>query len=714
MQSNYLVDGKYGIEDLVDIKELERIFMQFHKATGFTIGFLDHPGLNILIQVGWRDICTRMHRACTIGNDNCIKSNRHLLDNLDTPGKLIVEECDNGLVDCAFPIIIKGKHIASLATGQLLLHKPDLERFRKQAHDFGLDEKAYMAALKEVPVVSEEKLKSITTFIGEMAIMLSKVGYSRLIEKENSQRLELEIAARQQTEHELATEREQLIVTLKSIGDGVITTDTMGKIILVNKVAEKLTGYTLEQSIGQPLTNIFRIINQHSRETCENPVKQILSAGDIVSLSDDTLIINRDNSARTISISGAPIRDENATIIGVVIVFRDITDKQNAERALQNAQRLEALGVLAGGIAHDFNNILMAIMGQADLIRASHYPLPPDLIGISDILNAAKRAAELCDQMLAFAGRGLMKAENVNMKTLTEEMLNMLKTCISKKATLQLNIDEDLPYIYGTASQLRQILMNLVVNASDAIGDQNGSITISMGTTLWDKTNIQHHCIINPSKPGKYVYIEIADTGCGMTQQTIERIFDPFFTTKFTGRGLGLSATIGIISSHKGGLCLKSKVGKGTSFKVLFPAVETEKNTVDVAAGPKTLKGYGTILLADDEPSIRIICSKQLQHLGFDVMLAEDGLQAVQIYKEFTEKISCIILDLTMPNMNGEEAFKEIKKINPDARIVLSSGYCENDITERFKDMDLSGALQKPFTMAELKNMISTILPNQT
>jgi len=287
-----LVDGKYGIEDLVDVEELRWIFQRFHEATGFTIGFLDHPDLNVLIATGWRDICAKMHRASPISAESCYRSNRHLLDNLDTPGKLVIEECDNGLVDCAFPIIIKGKHIASLATGQLLLHEPDLERFRRQAREFGFDEKTYMDALSEIPVVPEDKLRSVTTFLGEMALLLSQVGYARLTIKEDAERLEREIAARKETEQALAAERERLLVTLRSIGDGVITTDTEGRIVLMNKVAEDLTGWSLPQSVGRPLAEVFRIVNEQTHEPCENPVNEVLATGQTVGLANHTVLLH--------------------------------------------------------------------------------------------------------------------------------------------------------------------------------------------------------------------------------------------------------------------------------------------------------------------------------------------------------------------------------------------------------------------------------------
>jgi PAS domain S-box-containing protein len=707
----HLVDGKYGIEDLVDIVELRRTFQRFYEATGFTIGFLDHPGLNVLIATGWRDICTKMHRSCPIAEENCLRSNHHLLDNLDTPGNLVIEKCDNGLVDCAFPIIIKGKHIASLATGQLLLHEPDLDRFRRQAREFGFDEDTYMNALAEIPVVPEDKLRSVTTFLGEMAMLLSQVGYAQLKAKEDAERLEREITARKETEHALDTEREKLLITLRSIGDGVITTDMEGNIVLINKVAEELTGWSFAQSVGHPLTEVFRIVDEQTRESCENPVLKVLATGQIAGLPNQTILVHADGTERAIADISAPILDNEDSLIGVVLVFRDVTQKQESERVLQNTQRLESLGVLAGGIAHDFNNILMGIMGHAELALDELPLLSPTRESLSEIMVASQRAAELCGQMLAYAGKGRFVKQDVSLQDVIEEILYMLKTCISKKATLNLNLEKSLPFMYGDPSQIRQILMNLVINASEALGDQSGVIAISTGTMDCSEEHFANGYIIASGKPGIYVYIEVSDTGCGMDEKTLERIFDPFFTTKFTGRGLGLSAVIGLVNSHEGALRVYSKLGRGTVFKVLFPAVEASKQREAEDVARDTWRGGGTVLLVDDEDTVRAVSSKQLRRLGFDVLTAEDGQQAIDMYRERRADIALILLDLTMPHMNGEEAYRELRRIDPDVRIILVSGYSETDIAARFAGMGLAGCLQKPYTLAKLRALLASLMP---
>ena len=388
------------------------------------------------------------------------------------------------------------------------------------------------------------------------------------------------------------------------------------------------------------------------------------------------------------------------------------------QEKLAQTQRLESLGVLAGGIAHDFNNILMTIMGHADLALDELSPLSPGRENITEIVTASKRAAELCSQMLAYAGKGRFERRNMNLGTLVEETLHMLKACISKKSILNLNLEKGLPCIHGDSAQVRQILMNLVINASEAIGDRDGIITISTETVDCSEQYLAKGDILAPAnlRPGPYVYIEVSDTGCGMDKNTVQRIFEPFFTTKFTGRGLGLSALMGIVKSHKGALRVYSEPGKGSTFKVMFPAIEETEEREPEEREPEgdlidAWHGFGTVLLVDDEKSIRAVCSKQLQRLGFEVLTAEDGRQAVDIYCGRKADIALVLLDLTMPHMNGEEVYRELRQINPDVRVILASGYSENDVSSRFAGKGLAGCLHKPYTLTKLSSLLSTLLP---
>jgi len=390
---------------------------------------------------------------------------------------------------------------------------------------------------------------------------------------------------------------------------------------------------------------------------------------------------------------------------GVVVSHMDITDRKHAEqkrmeteRHLLHAQRLESLGVLAGGIAHDFNNILAGIMGHADLARLSLPESAPALEDIEEIRLVVERAADLTRQMLAYTGKGKFSVTPVNLSQVVEDNKKMLAMLVSKKATMIYHLASDLPVIQADATQIHQVVLNLAINASEALGANSGEIEISTDTLQYGAAD----CTVNRGgidlREGLYVRLRIADTGCGMDKQTQARIFDPFFTTKFTGRGLGLATVHGIVRGHKGGMRVSSIAGEGTSFEVLFPAIDATHNfSTGESISSETWRGQGTVLVVDDEKIIRDLASRMIEQAGFGVLTARDGEEAIRIYELHKKEITCVLLDLTMPKMNGEETFRELRRISPDIPVVLSSGYSPIGVTERLAPLGLAGFLQKPY-----------------
>jgi PAS domain S-box-containing protein len=386
-------------------------------------------------------------------------------------------------------------------------------------------------------------------------------------------------------------------------------------------------------------------------------------------------------------------------------------DRMEMERRLLHAQKLESLGVLAGGIAHDFNNLLMAIVGYADLALLEVSPLSPARPSLEEIINASHRAADLCRQMLAYSGRGRFVMERLQMGEVVREMTHMLKTCISKKVLLNLDLAEDLPPVDGDPAQIRQVLMNLVINASEAIGEKSGVVTISTGARYCDAECLRGTLLDESLPEGLYVSLEVSDTGCGMDRETQARIFEPFFTTKFTGRGLGMSAVLGIVRGHRGILKVYSEPGKGTVFRLFFPAsVEAAEPSTKEVGPSSEWRGRGTILVVDDEESILGVARLMLEKLGFSVITAGDGREAVEVYRVRGHEIAMVLMDLTMPHMNGEEAFRELRKMNPGVRVILSSGYSEHEIAARFEGIGLAGFIQKPYRLAGLRESLRGIV----
>jgi PAS domain S-box-containing protein len=416
------------------------------------------------------------------------------------------------------------------------------------------------------------------------------------------------------------------------------------------------------------------------------------------------------------------IKDLEGNLIGFIGIITDITDRRRAEEEkrkleeqVRQAQKLESLGVLAGGIAHDFNNLLMVVLGHAEMALKWISPTSAARRNLAEIITAVERAAGLCSQMLAYAGKSSFALEPVGLRELVEEMEHLLKITISKKAILNLNLERGLPPIEADPSQIRQITMNLIINASEAIGNRSGVITVSVGATRCDAEYLQKTEVRDLLTPGLYVHLEVTDTGIGMDAETRSRIFEPFFSTKFTGRGLGLAAVQGIVRSHKGAMKVYSEPGKGTTFKVLFPAL-TERG--DAIRSPESSpladwRGKGTILLVDDEESLIALGVQMLEHLGFAVLTAADGHQAVELYRERGKEIDLVLMDLTMPNMDGAKAFGELRRLNPDVRVVLASGYTHDEVASRFVGKNIDGVLQKPYTLARLRESLAGLLPER-
>jgi signal transduction histidine kinase len=387
---------------------------------------------------------------------------------------------------------------------------------------------------------------------------------------------------------------------------------------------------------------------------------------------------------------------------------REIIERARVQEQLLHAQKLESLGVLAGGIAHDFNNILMAIIGNADLALMRISRESPAIENLRSIEKAATRAADLAKQMLAYSGKGRFVIEDINVNRLLEEMLTMLEVSISKKAVLRLNFAKNLPLIEADATQLRQIVMNLVINASEAIGERSGVISVTSGCMECDRSYLKNVWWDENIAEGRYVFLEIADSGCGMGKETLSKLFDPFFTTKFTGRGLGMAAVLGIVRGHKGTIKVYSEPGKGTSFKILLPASENPAELLSSEAAVTLWHGTGNVLLVDDEESVRGIGVAMLSELGYTVITANDGQEAIEIFKQ-TPDIAFVILDLTMPHLDGEQCFRELRRLKADVKVIMSSGYNEQEVTQKFTGKGLAGFIQKPYRFAVLSEAIKSI-----
>ncbi|MDD5284720.1 MAG: ABC transporter substrate binding protein [Desulfuromonadaceae bacterium] len=410
-----------------------------------------------------------------------------------------------------------------------------------------------------------------------------------------------------------------------------------------------------------------------------------------------------------------PFRNEHDEIVALLGITRNITERKRAEedrvlleRQLLQAQKMESLGVLAGGIAHDFNNILTSIVGNTELALMRLNPESPAIDNLKRIEKSAVRATDLAKQMLAYSGKGKFVVETIDINRLVQEMEHMLDVSISKKAIFRYNLNQPLPSVQVDATQIRQVVMNLVINASEAIGERNGVIAITTGCMDCDKNYLKNVVLDTSIKTGRYVYLEITDTGCGMDKETLAKVYDPFFTTKFTGRGLGMAAVQGIVRGHNGFITVYSEPDRGTTFKVFLPASGKMVLNSDLQTQRDDWRGEGKVLLVDDEETVRDIGREMLQELGFTVISANDGNEAIKMFKAIPG-IDFVILDLTMPQMDGEECFRELKQLKSDLKVVISSGFSEQEVSQKFAGKGMAGFIQKPYTLSVLKEAIQKI-----
>jgi len=484
----------------------------------------------------------------------------------------------------------------------------------------------------------------------------------------------------------------------------VIETDSRFQITEWNAAAERIFGYTREAALGQ---DPRMLIPPDGQDEVTPRRAGLLESGSGTRVSMENL--TRTGQRIQCDWYNAAIRDEGGRFIGAIFLADDITDRRRVEGALRQAQKLESLGVLAGGIAHDFNNLLTAILGNTE-VALDHISDDPTLRGaIQRIEATTQRGSDLARQLLAYAGKAHFAVQPLDLNAIIIEMGDLLSVSISKKVGIRMDLQQGLPPVDADSAQFQQVVMNLVINASEAIGDQTGVVTLRTRSITYNRQELSTTFPGQVLEPGPYVRLEVEDDGCGMDAETIGRIFDPFFTTKFTGRGLGLSAMLGIVRGHRAGIRVESTPGEGTTFILLFPA--SESTVILPKADPSPQQPMsGTVLVVDDEGIIRDLARNALENAGFKVLEARDGLEAVERIAERPDSIDLVLLDMTMPRMGGAEAFRRIRGLSPKVRVLLTSGYTQKESLESLADLPPDGFLQKPFRVRELINRVRDLL----
>jgi len=485
--------------------------------------------------------------------------------------------------------------------------------------------------------------------------------------------------------------QKRIHLLVDSLAEGLFDMDKEGICTFINQRALDLLGYQdANQVIGQHIHEFIHHSDVQKNiiayENCQ--IAAVMDTAVAVRV-DDEVFWRADGSPLTVSYHATPVHDDVGDVVGIVVSFLDISaqlvaenEREQMRKQVEHTQRLESLGVLAGGIAHDFNNLLSTIMGNASL--AVNHLGEADVVmkHMQRINKACSRAADLCQQMLAYSGHGDVKKESLNLSELVQDMGQLLEVTLSKGIVLDFHLADPIKLMDADIARIQQIVMNLLTNANEAMGDKQGSIRLTTGVMDVNQDFLQG-CYANTNMtPGRYVFFEVHDHGCGMDYATSERIFEPFFTTKFTGRGLGMSAVLGIVRAHDGVLKMDSVVGKGTCIRVLFPALDEESSLLPPhQASYENLPSdviqhaEGLILVVDDEESLREIAGLMLEDMGYQVLFAENGLQALDIFAQYMNDIDLVLLDLTMPKMGGEACMEALQELRADIPVLISSGY---------------------------------------
>ena len=507
-------------------------------------------------------------------------------------------------------------------------------------------------------------------------------------------------------EQALSREKERLSVTLASIGDGVITTDTKGTIDTLNKVAEQLSGWSKEEAAGKNIEEVFFLVDEESGESKESPVRRAINANSAVGLDKGTVLLTKDRQEfRFVSASSSPIRDNNGIIIGVVLVFRDITQRKKMEEELLKAQKLESIGVLAGGIAHDFNNLLTAIMGNVSLLKVSDFNHDNAGKRLIEAESACEKAKELATQLLTFSKEGVADSrEPSSLEKVIKDTTNF--TMSGSDLEFNFIVDKDIWPVEIDQGQMSQVISNLLINASQAMTNE-GKITIKLENTRACKEKGV------PLTGDKYVKTIVEDEGIGIPKEYLSRIFDPYFTTKQSGSGLGLATSYSIIKNHGGYIAVDSELHVGTKFYIYIPA----KGNLDNCAAHKDndiVWGSGRVLLMDDKHEVLEAVGEMLSHIGYEVDYAKDGSEALKKYKSARQNgkpFDSVIMDLTIPGgMGGEEALRKLRDIDPNVKAIVSSGYSSDPIMATYKKYGFKAVLPKPYELKKLSSVLSSVL----
>lgn len=519
-----------------------------------------------------------------------------------------------------------------------------------------------------------------------------------------------DITDRKRAEDLIREQESQYRAVFNASADGLAIIDLDGLVVEANPALCEMHGYTREEVIGK---DVSCFICDEYQTLVDSAMRRAKEGQEV-----DLLVgsVRRDGAELKVETRGAMVEYNGKPHL--LMVVRDISERLRANEEkqrmldqMEQAQRLEVLGVMAGGIAHQFNNLLMGILGHAELAVLELPEESPGYENMRQVERIAQRAAKLAHQMLAYSGHSNLQPQNINVSRLIHEMTHLLDASTSGRATIRYDLADNLPEVNGDAGQIGQVVMNVLINAAESLGPEGGTVKVRTVRIDADREMLSGTYVDDRLPEGPYVCLEISDSGCGMDQETLDRVFDPFFTTKFVGRGMGLAAVLGIVRGHKGAIQVDSTSGRGTTVQILLPALTPQKEHVQTELPVSEIEPIAkTVLLVDDEEPVRLVALKLIERAGYRAIAASGGQEAIDLLKEHGDSICCVLLDLTMPRMDGETTLNEIRKLREDVRVIFCSGYSQQQVAPRLIGRGMTVFLQKPYRLADLKQKLEEVL----
>ncbi len=693
--------GTLELSDIIDAELLQSLMEDFYQITGMFGAVIDISG-KVLVSVGWQDICTKFHRCNPETLNNCIESDTILTHGV-LEGTSKTYHCKNNMWDIATPLMIGGRHLGNVFMGQYFLEdeSPDVAHFRKQARKYGFHEEEYLAALDRVPRFSKETVERGMLFYSKLARIISTLSFSTI----NQSRL---LNEHKQVEENLKVSEDKFRTLYENAPLSYQSLNEDGSYKDINPTCLKTLGYERHEIIGKYYKDFLHPDWQaHFEDNFEN-FKKRGYVNDI-----EFKIRHKDGHYLDILLEGCMGYHPDGSVRQTYCVFSDITERKKIEKELleseeklHQSQKMEAFGQIAGGMAHDFNNVLSGILSSSELLRLPQNGLNEKSLKYVDIISQASiRASDLIRKLLAFSRKGKIVTKNLDIHQILSDTADILRGTIDKKISISVTEDAQIYNLVGDLSAIESTFINLGINSSQAM-PYGGEIRLSTKNIYLN----QKYCNSSSFEitPGNFLQIEIKDTGCGIAKENLQKIFEPFYTTKEQGKGtgLGLSAVYGTIQDHHGVIEVYSKVGSGTTFNILLPCSE---ESIEEEKESPMITGTGTILLVDDEEMNRILNKDLLESLGYKVLLAEDGMEAIKIFSKQYSEIDIVLMDMIMPKMNGSEAFHKMKEVDTQCKVIITSGYTQDENIDILIEYGLAGFINKPYTISDISKLLDDI-----